>query len=516
MSLKQEDMVPQFCDDDPINYYDLIIDVNSFRHLQKSDELTDWGWNVFTNKTFNYKEATEKYYVSMGVVGNGNRGKSFLLSKISGFDFPTGYSVKTKGISIKYPNKDEKDSKNIVVFDTAGFETPLVETTDFQLGKITNSTKAEQIINEIARDRTIVEYFTQKFILTYSNVIIAVVGQLTFSEQQLLIKIKNENKNKKIFVVHNLYNFETVNQVKDYIENTLLKSLTFKITLNKYVNCPSGQEEAKNQNDYYYHEELGKQSIEHLILGKEGSESGDYYNTTTLYFLRTNVTAETKVKKVPVIENVKKHLYSTSNFIFEHPIPKDKIQYQEGDSNSDGKIAGKIFVDSFDKPIILKKIATDSLGASSFYGQAFLPNYSFFVVNSYKDLPELAKLKLDTTEIKDLSELENKPIYILQVELPGECKFNNDPIIDLSSEGKIFIHFKGKRNLKEEEIKDESRKDDSYRNEIKQGKFSLFFEISNEIISIERTLLGKIYEDGIYSFYYRGEVSNEKIEEITF
>ena len=54
MSLKQEDMVPQFGDDDPINYYDLIIDVNSFRHLQESDELTDWGWNVFTNKTFNY------------------------------------------------------------------------------------------------------------------------------------------------------------------------------------------------------------------------------------------------------------------------------------------------------------------------------------------------------------------------------------------------------------------------------------------------------------------------------
>ena len=60
------------------------------------------------------------------------------------------------------------------------------------LADFTNSTKAEQIINEIARDRTIVEYFTQRFILTYSNVIIAVVGQLTFSEQQLLIKIKNE------------------------------------------------------------------------------------------------------------------------------------------------------------------------------------------------------------------------------------------------------------------------------------------------------------------------------------
>ena len=80
-----------------------------------------------------------------------------------------------------------------------------------------------------------------------------------------------------------------------------------------------------------------------------------------------------------------------------------------------------MWVDSFDKPIILKKIATDSLGASSFYGQAFLPNYSFFVVNSYKDLPELAKVKLETTEIKDLSE---------DIELEKNKKHNIEVIID--------------------------------------------------------------------------------------
>ena len=62
-----------------------------------------------------------------------------------------------------------------MLFDSAGFETPIVETPDFQLGQISDARKAEEIIHEIAR---------------YSNVIIAVVGQLTFSEQQLLMKIK--------------------------------------------------------------------------------------------------------------------------------------------------------------------------------------------------------------------------------------------------------------------------------------------------------------------------------------
>ena len=510
MSLKQEDMVPQFCDDDPINYYDLIIDANSFRHLQKSDELTDWGWNVFINKTFNYKEAKEKEYVSIGVVGNGNRGKSFLLSKISNFKFPTGYSVKTKGISIKYPNKDEKDSKNIVIFDSAGFETPMVETSDFQLGKITNSTKAEQIINEIARDRTVVEYFTQKFILKYSNVIIAVVGQLTFSEQQLLIKIKNENKTKKIFVVHNLYNFETVNQVEDYIENTLLKSLTFKITPNKYVNFPSGQEEAKKQNDCYYHEEFENKSIEHLILGKEGSESGDYYNTTTLFYLQASATAETKVKKVPVIENVKKHLSSISSFIFENKIPKDNIQYE----------AQKLFVDQqFQQPIILKKIATDSLGISSFYGQAFNPNYNFYIVNSYKEIQtDLEKIKkFSSKDVNSISDLEGKTIYVLQVELSGnELEKKVRPHFETSADGKIQLSLKGERRIYNDTALDESKKSDSYQNLIKHGDFALLLELSNEIVSIERIYFGSLFEDGIYTFFYYGGAANSNEEEVSF
>ena len=117
MSIKTDNLVPKFENEDPTTFYDLIVDINSFRHLQKEGNNDDWGWNVLIKKDFNYDEAKKQDFVSMRVVGNGNRGKSFLLSKISGFDFPTGYSVKTKGISVKYQNKDEKDSKNIVLFD---------------------------------------------------------------------------------------------------------------------------------------------------------------------------------------------------------------------------------------------------------------------------------------------------------------------------------------------------------------------------------------------------------------
>ena len=54
-----------------------------------------------------------------------------------------------------------------------------------------------------------------------------------------------------IFVVHNLYNLEAVAQIKDYIENTLLKSLTFKITPSKYVYV-SGEQNDESKNQIYY------------------------------------------------------------------------------------------------------------------------------------------------------------------------------------------------------------------------------------------------------------------------
>ena len=41
--------------------------------------------------------------LKIGVIGNANKGKSFILSKISNFNLPCGTSIKTQGLSIKYP-----------------------------------------------------------------------------------------------------------------------------------------------------------------------------------------------------------------------------------------------------------------------------------------------------------------------------------------------------------------------------------------------------------------------------
>ena len=60
-------------------FYDIVIDINSVKRLN-----TD-GWKVkFTKRGLNkYKQYKDKKLITIGVIGNNNKGKSFLLSKLS-------------------------------------------------------------------------------------------------------------------------------------------------------------------------------------------------------------------------------------------------------------------------------------------------------------------------------------------------------------------------------------------------------------------------------------------------
>ena len=69
---------------------------------------------------------------------------------------------------------------------------------------------------------------------------------------------------------------------------------------------------------------------------------------------------------------------------------------------------------------------------------------------------------------------------------------------------------------KNNQIDKEEKKIHLYTNTIKEGKFSLYFELSNEIISIEHTYLGNTYVDGVYTFYYYGGRKDEDFDELSF
>ena len=84
---------------------------------------------------------------------------------------------------------------------------------------------------EKSREKLITEIFLQNYIIHNSDILIVVVGLLSYSEQKLLNRIKTELKreklNKTLYIIHNLMTYTTIDQVQSYINNILLKSATF-------------------------------------------------------------------------------------------------------------------------------------------------------------------------------------------------------------------------------------------------------------------------------------------------
>jgi hypothetical protein len=160
------------------NFYDIIVDVDSLRHITK-------GWKVkFTPiGKEHYDIMKDKEVLIIGVVGNRNRGKSFVLSKLSKQILPDGTSIKTEGISIKYPEmKDGKDAKYILM-DSAGFENALLENDEFKNDPNMKKDEAQQKLKLIASDKTLTEYFIQNFIIQKSNILVLVIGILNYPEK---------------------------------------------------------------------------------------------------------------------------------------------------------------------------------------------------------------------------------------------------------------------------------------------------------------------------------------------
>ena len=90
-----------------IDFYDVIIHIDSIKDINK-------GWKVeFNEKTKEkYESFKNQKMIKIGVIGNSNKGKSFLLSKISKIKLPSGTSIRTEGLSIKYPDLEKFKDRN--------------------------------------------------------------------------------------------------------------------------------------------------------------------------------------------------------------------------------------------------------------------------------------------------------------------------------------------------------------------------------------------------------------------
>ena len=436
------------------DFYDIIININSIKQVNQ-------GWDIKMNERgkLRFEEYKNKQALVIGMIGNSNKGKSFLLSKISKIDLPNGTNIRTEGLSIKYPDLKKYKNRKIVLLDSEGLESPFL----FQYYEKRNEVTDEKL-KEKAKDKLVTEYFLQNFIMDSSDIIIAVVGLLTFQEQKFLNKIKSQisklNYKKTLFVIHNLMTLTTVDQVKNYINNTLMNSATFDLEKTTKITTKISNGEKVE----YFFEKKSKIRIIHLIFANEGSEAGKFYNNFALEFIENSFQEITDIKSFDVIENLKERFIGLSKILMENNInqiisKKDFINYAQIIKERKIRLEKK-------RDIILKRYYIDELGFSDLRSNGFIPCYNYF-------------LKDDK--------------LILRLETPGNVNISVEYII---GEKCNFIQIKGEKKKDKEPF---DLKDNTY-NDREFGEFSIDIPI---MIYLDITIKPDIsFKYGIYTIIY--------------
>ena len=199
---------------------------------------------------------------------------------------------------------------------------------------------------EKARDQSLTEYFIQNLVIQKSDILILVLVIFSYSEQKLLNRIKIENKKKQgnppLYVIHNLQTFSTKKQVQNYIEETLLKSATFKLKEKKYSKVGVVTDDSESNTTYFTEEFLNKEDkrlvVNHLIIAMEGSEAGDYYNQFAYDFIKNSYSGCTMLEKFDIMETLKVNLIRYSKNIFLEQINSSEYSEEFEDKNNHLKI----------------------------------------------------------------------------------------------------------------------------------------------------------------------------------
>ena len=380
--------------------YDVVLNVDSINNLVTK------GWEIKFKKEGGKKDYEEKFKnaetIVVGVVGNGNKGKSFLLKKLSEYKVPMGYNVKTEGLSIIYRKKEKK---NLTILDSAGQETPLL------VEKNCNNNKDDLEFEEYSRDKLVTELYIQQFILWKSNIVILVVGSITLSEQKLYARVKsevlalNESKkmNKKLFVVHNLQNIYLIKDVEEYIDKVLKKLYNIELKEIKMF-------DAKYEGFDKYYLEIDNKNIRHLILINDYCKESAYYNKNAIDHLQQAIAQESDRDTFPILENSKEFLLKISEQIMENKLSENDVDIMEENQIYKLKVKNH-------KEIKLKRFVVDEMGITK--NDENTIKYSYYV---------------DREKYK----------FIINFELPGGGKINKPTITSI--QGYYSFRFEGEIN----------------------------------------------------------------------
>lgn len=435
------------------SFYDLILDFSKFEQLYKG------GWEIIWGKDGKekYEKCKKSDNVVVGVIGNKNKGKSFLLSKfINKENFSNnehGFLVTTKGISANFPILEDEgeNATNVITLDTAGKDNPLLDVSNNidAPDSLERKIKYEnEEIKNIARDQRISEIVLSDFIIQEADVLITVLEQLSFAEQEMLKNLLNQLKSKKstnnnlvnpkkLIVIHNLMNLTDINSINRFIKNILLKSFTFKLYPRKFqiIKKENGIDDTKRLCYIQKTKDIDNLEIFHLIFGNDSnSEIRKEFNEPGIRFIRDAIEGGTQ-KEFDLIENFKNFITTNSiKYLNGSGLSQDSLLIEK-----ESDIPKAIVLKDPKTSISLKGVLVNSNGIADFFA-TIEPNYSSKIIKEedhyfleiifemFGKLQEDIKISKGMQKMKHVITIEGKVLDPNEIEcknVQGNLKFTS-------------------------------------------------------------------------------------------
>ena len=427
--------------------------------MESLNELLN-GWDIkYGNDGMNkYMNMRNKDILLIGIIGLKNRGKSYLLSKL-----------------LKENEYKKEDNNNLylkyIINSNKNFNCGIIDTPG--LGKYLKKDDKNKSIKELEKVNIQMDNFIINFILKKCNFIICIVGLLEYNDQKLINKLKLKDEEykkeykqfKKIFVIHNLKELSTKDEVMNYINNVLLRSLTFNL-IEKEGNLAQNVFNA-DYNTKYYIEKNSNQELEiyHLIMARENTEAGNYYNESSCTFIIQQYNSFHSFVKFDLIKDIKTEIKLLSkNFL------TNEIKSLDDFEDLDNKIKLK---NKFE----LYHNSDENINIDFSY-LTLKPKYSYYKINNNNQL-------------------------LIIIEMPGQ-------IIDLKfvcskapKNGYYIMTFSGKKVINLPENLEQLKKDEIFYSNIDDGNFREEIKIDVNKFQLKSNKYDKKEEDkGIYKYYF--------------
>ena len=474
--------------------------------------------------------------LKIGVIGNADKGKSFILSKISKIDFPSGTSISTEGLSIKYPEIREYVNRKIALLVSAGLETPVLKETK----EIIIKTKEDNKVNESNENNEVNE----------SNENNEVDESNKNNEEKNICETKENNETKEI------------NEANENNEKN-------------ETNKPKETKETNDENNYYSNENIlfkeksreklitelflqnyiiHNSDILILVVGKFTYSEQKLLNKIKTEIKRSNINKPlfiihnlfTFTSKNQVEEHINEYLLKSATFDLEkghktstEKIIKDGIYYYEKDTTptiyhlifaNEGSEAGKFYnrftldfiENSFQQVTNLKSFDVIKSVKERFIKLSKeiieLKESNKFDIESFEDSEKLIKLKnnqeiilkeclIDELGFSNLQINGFEPAYcyyktgqsiVIKMECPGKCSIN--PKTDFIGEY-TMIRLNGEKKKEDEKENIENR----IQSTREYGKFSVEIPLKSEDYLIKHDKPSITGKNGIITLTYQLE-----------